>query len=182
MLLIKEYREAKNLTQMGLVVEMRPHFPWVDVPLISKIESGKCMPTPSMEEWACKSLYDLLESERLSDGVVDRLKDKVSENADFTPLMAKVYEALKQTDKDNRLTRAKLVKITGIDDRRSRDLLEEMRAKGIRIGSGQGKEGYWLIRSELEYKKFIAEYSSRAYTVLKNKSAMDNYVEGQIRI
>lgn len=179
---IKYYRNLKGLTQPELVKEMKGEFPWVDASLISKMESEKCEPTEAMRAWACNMANSFIQSRNTLKGIVNHSEDKVSENGDFSPLMAKVYEALKDTDIDHRLTRYQLGKLTGMGDRRNRDLLEEMRSMGYRIGSEMGAEGYWLIRSEEEYRAWIKVYSSRAYTVLRNKSAMDNYVEGQIRI
>ena len=179
---IKEYRERKGLTQPELVKEMKEDFPWVDPSLISKMESGKCKPTDEMYEWACKRLNALIE--RDLDGIctIYPSEENPSETVDFTPLMQKVYEALEDTDSDHRLSRGHLMKLTGMNDRQSRKLIEDMRGMGIRIGSMCGGSGYWLITSESEYKSFSAEYSSRAYKVMRNKAAMDRFTEGQIRI
>lgn len=178
----KSYREAKGLTQKELAEEMRTEFPWVDESLMSKMANGKCAPTEAMQTWACKCLNSLLERQKGAKGIDGQYPTKSSETADLTPLEMRVYEFLLNTDIDHRITRMGLMRITGMKDRQARDVIEGMRAKKLRIGSGLGKEGYWLIEDEAEYESFIREYSSRAYTVLKNKTAMDNYVKGQIRI
>ena len=179
---IKEYRERKGLTQPELVREMKEDFPWVDTSLISKIEHGKCQPTDAMYEWACKRINALIE--RDLDGIctIYPSEEKTSETVDFTPLMRRVYEALQSTDIDHRLTRRDLSRLTGLTDRRSRDIIEELRSEGIRVGSELGGEGYWLCQTDEEYIRFSKQYASRAYKVLANKSAMDRHTEGQIRI
>ena len=172
----------KGITQPELVKELKPLFPWIDVSLISKMENGLCEPTAEVREWACKAINALIE-ERLR-GVAREYppEEKTSETVDFSPLMRKVYEALLDTDIDHRLSRRELMKLTSRDDRKSREVIEELREVGIRVGSMCGGSGYWLIHSEEEYRRFDAEYTSRAYKVMKNKAAMDRYVEGQIRI
>lgn len=179
---IREYRELKGISQKALAKEMSKDFPGVDHSLISKMENGLCEPTIPMSDWVCKALNELLESLNLSRGVDVRIDTKTSDIGDLTPLEHKVYVFMKLTSEDNRISRTELAMLTKLDDRGARDIIESLRKKGIRIGSGCGRKGYWLCRSEQEYRKFISEYSSRAYTVLKNKSAMDGYVEGQIRL
>lgn len=180
--MIKEYREMKGITQTELVAEMKPTFPWMDASLISKMENGLCEPTAEVREWICKAEKSLVDERLAGICIVYPPEEKTAETADFSPLMRMVYEALLDTDIDHRLSRYRLSKLTGKSDRKAREIIEELRGIGIRVGSESGAEGYWLIHSEEEYKTFIKQYCSRAYTIIDHKNAMDNYVEGQIRI
>lgn len=178
---IKLFRDVYSYTQAELAEEMKPEFPWVDKALISKIESGKCDPTEEMIEWCCNRANELsAEPERL-DWEIYQEDGFVSVGPYLEPLEQTILEYLENTDIDHRLTRSHLWSLFG-SDRMNRRAIENLRSYGYRIGSGLGAEGYWLIKSEEEYKRFIKEYSSRAYKVLKNKAAMDRYTEGQIRI
>ncbi len=180
--LIRIYRESRGLSQRELAEEMAKTFPWVDKALISKMENGLCEPTEEMRAWCCNG--ENRPADKLNEvfDVVAQLKEKLPENGYYSPLEQAVYERLLATDAEHRVTRGMLVALFGSSDRQIRKAIEALRGGGIRIGSGLGEKGYWLIRDESEYRRFITEYTSRAYAIIGNKYAMDNYTEGQIEL
>ena len=177
---IKNYRMAKGLTQRELAEEMSKDFPYVDTSLISKFENEVCLPTEAVREWTCKRINDLLAERNQSKGMIYHSQEKLSKNGDFSPLARNVFELIKSAD--GRITREELTRKTGANDRMVREAIEELRSNKIRIGSGGGASGYFICKTESEYKRFIPEYTSRAYKIIRNKEAMDSYTEGQIEI
>lgn len=180
--IIKAYREARGLSQRELADEMAKTFPGVDKALISKMENGLCEPTEAMRAWCCNGTNspndepNELEWEVMPDGFSG------FETGYFSPLEQSILDYISKATIDNRASRGMLRALFGASDRQIRKAIESLRENGIRVGSGLGAEGYWLIRDEEEYRRFEPEYTSRAYKILKNKSAMDGYVEGQIRL
>lgn len=181
--IIHYYRVHKNLSQRELADEMSKVFPWIDKSLISKMENGQCEPTEEMRAWCCNGTNSPADEQNGEGWESGRSQYFGSEKAYFSPLEQAVLDRLEMTDIDHRYTRGMLKTLLGSNDRQIRKAIETLRANGIRIGSGLGAKGYWIIRDRGEYKRFIKEYSSRAYSVLANKSAMDNQeMEGQIRL
>lgn len=179
--IIKAYRKDRGLTQRELAEEMSKVFPGVDKALISKMENGLCEPTEEMREWCCNTSNRPIGERNDAVWEVYLPESEASQMGYLSPLEQEILDRLQETDIDHRLTRSHLWSLFG-SDRMNRRAIETLRSYGYRIGSGLGAEGYWLIRDDEEYKRFSKEYSSRAYKVMKTKSAMDNYVEGQIRL
>lgn len=178
--LIKAYREASGLSQRELAEEMAKTFPGVDKALISKMENGLCEPTEEMRAWCCNGINRLADERKQSEGSIPRSAISGFEKGYFTAFEQSILDRLANTDIEHRVTRGMLVALFGSSDRAVRKAIENLRASGIRVGSGLGDKGYWLIKDENEYKRFIAEYTSRAYAVIGNKFAMDGYTEGQM--
>ena len=76
---------------------------------------------------------------------------------DATGNEVRVYSHLR-TGKKNRRTRDYLVAKTGLTDRRVREAVHSLRAKGVPICSVTGKPGgYWICDDSDELKQFIGE-------------------------
>ena len=67
-------------------------------------------------------------------------------------------------------------------DRAFRREIEELRERGYRVVSTSGKPGYWIAKNDKEYREFRENYSSKAFTILRHRSAMDAYTEGQVEL
>lgn len=178
--MIKEYREALGLSQREFAALMSRDIPGVDKALISKMENGLVAPSKAMIAWCCNGPNSPVGEPNGVKGITGQIKPKSSEKAGYSPLDWSVFEKLQHTDFDHRVSRGMLVALCGSTDRQVRASIETLRRSGVRIGSGCGAAGYWLIRSDDEYKRFIREYVSRAYEVLRVKAAMDSSVEGQL--
>lgn len=94
-------------------------------------------------------------------------------------LEAKIFDRL-STGK--RVKRGELCRLCKTSDRQVRKTIENLRSKGIRICSGNGEAGYYLARTDEEYKIFEREYLSRAYTALNTARAMRQNNSGQMRL
>jgi len=93
-----------------------------------------------------------------------------------------VYTACVHADKDHPATRQQLIAVSGLSDRVVRKEIEYLRKQGIRICSTNNTAGYWLAKTEAEYKDFRRSYASRLYEGLRTLSSMDRATEGQIEL
>lgn len=84
--------------------------------------------------------------------------------------------------RDKPVTREHLKVATGMTDRQNRAIIEDLRKDGVRICSTAQKGGYWIARTEKEYKAFRTEYLSGAYRRLETVKAMDEFIEEQIEM
>jgi len=87
---------------------------------------------------------------------------------------------LNKATKEHPANRYELAKRYGINERQVRMLIQAMRNEGIRVCSDSSGRGYWIAEGEEDYKRFRAEYVSRASNIFKTVVAMDNATEGQI--
>lgn len=181
---LKEMRTALGMTQ-GELAQMFVEAglgKGIDKALISKIEAGTVEPTSAMLEACCNRLFSPADERKADKGITTQNGTKTSQNGDLSLDEQVVLDCLEKTDVDHRITRSEIGQIIGQKDRAARKLIEGLRVKGYRIGSGLGEKGYWLIDSEIEYRQFRAEYASRAYAVHKTVQAMDRAVKGQISL
>lgn len=76
---------------------------------------------------------------------------------DMTGNEIRVYQHLR-AGKKNKRTRDYLIAKTGLTDRRVREAVHSLRAKGVPICSITGKPGgYWICKDADELKQFIAQ-------------------------
>lgn len=181
---LKEMRLALGLTQGELAEMFREEGigKGIDKALISKIEAGTVFPSEAMIEACCNRLFSPADERNNAKGITTQSETKTAQNGDLSLEEEVVLDRLMQTDIDHRLTRSEVSLLIAQTDRQARKLIEGLRAKGYRIGSGLGRKGYWLITGESEYKAFRAEYSARAFAVHKTVRAMDETVRGQISL
>ena len=92
--------------------------------------------------------------------------------------METLIERLKKADRDNPVRRP----MDPLADRGFRKEIEELRERGHRVVSTNGKSGYWIAKDDKEYREFRENYSSKAFTILRRRSAMDAYMEGQVEL
>lgn len=99
---------------------------------------------------------------------------------DLTALESVILDRLARATKWDPVSRRELVFLTGTRDRTVRECIASMRRKGVRVASSSSRYGYWLCRSEGEYKVLRNEYLSRIDTLSKTLKAMDSVVGGQV--
>lgn len=58
--------------------------------------------------------------------------------------------------------------------------IQALREAGHRICNLETGGGYYIAANDKEYKEWVVKYTSRAYTIIKAKTAMDRNQEGQI--
>lgn len=96
-----------------------------------------------------------------------------------------VLKALKKKSAKNPLTRSDLKDITKLTDANNRAILGSLRDKGYRIISGslsKSTKGYWLAKTDKEYKVWSEAYRKYALRVLTRLAAMDKKVKGQVSL
>lgn len=67
-----------------------------------------------------------------------------------------------KTGRANAVTRAQLVNLTGLSDRKVRKKIEHYRNCGIPIMSASDGQGYWLATTTAEIERFLREADNRA--------------------
>ena len=157
---IKEYRERKGLTQRALARELAPVFKGVDTSLISKFENGVCEPPIELQAYI--------------DAEARVAKPELTRTQEI------IYNILKNSEEP--VSRATLCFFCQQNDRANRLDIADMRKKGIRICSSSHKKGYWLAQDKSDYETLRAEYIARINDMASIVKAMDNYVEGQVRM
>lgn len=93
-----------------------------------------------------------------------------------------ILSLIKKASEKHPVTRAELRDITGLKDSHVREVIGQLRDKGNRVVGVAGTKGYYIARSEKQYKAFRAEYEKKAMTYLKRLKAMDGQTEGQIEL
>ena len=97
---------------------------------------------------------------------------------DMTGNEIRVYQYLKKGRK-NRCTRDYLVAKTGMTDRRVREAVHTLRAKGVPICSVTGKPGgYWICNNADELKQFISELHVQRDQFSKAILRLEKFLKG----
>lgn len=157
---IKEYREQKGLTQRQLAKELAPIFKGVDTSLISKFEHGVCVPPVELQAYIDKAGKPTM--------------------PELTDTQERIYQILKASEEP--VTRVSLCFFIQQSDRENRADIADMRKKGIRICSSSHAKGYWLAKGQEDYQTLRNEYIARISNMASVVRAMDNYIEGQVRM
>ena len=87
---------------------------------------------------------------------------------------------LKICTKQHPLNRHEAAERLNTNERTIRLLINDLRTEGIRVCADSSGRGYWIAEGEVDYKRFRAEYVSRASNIFRTVNAMDNAAEGQI--
>ena len=88
-----------------------------------------------------------------------------------------IYRICRNATKENPATREYLCRFTGLTDRQVRREIESLRKEGIRICSSTG---YWIAKTDEEYRDFAKNYGSHAWEIIRTLNKMDNATPGQI--
>lgn len=92
----------------------------------------------------------------------------------------RLLEMLKAASRERPLDRYEAAEKLNTTERTIRGLITVLRTEGVRVCSDSSGRGYWIAESEEDYKRFRAEYVSRAINIFRTVNAMDNATEGQI--
>lgn len=179
--MLKEFRKHMGITQQELAEELKSISPKMDRSTVSRMETGIVAVPHDIEgyiEHVCAHAKMALESE--GNPFVDTFTVEDERSLLTGDFEETVYERLSDLKDGERMTRTDLRLILGLPDRACRRVIEDMRAKGIRIASGGGAPGYYLAKTEEEYRAFEREYLSRAYKALATARAMRMSNVGQV--
>jgi len=173
--LIKEWRTTCGYTQRQAVARLQQVCPGLDAALLSKIEHGLCEPSSPVREYALKELASR-NVEILSESQGNMpLQKNDAEIGDFGLVMRE----LRKADKFRPVTKEYLCVLLHKNDREVRDMIKQMRDRGVRIASSSGSKGYWLAKTEREYNNLRGELIGRAKALLTTVARMDASTEGQ---
>jgi len=95
--------------------------------------------------------------------------------------MNDVIERLNKATKENPLSRNELSRMFG-SERKARTEIQRLRLQGHRICAVNDGKGYWIAKSESEYKDFRRYYMSYPLTTFRTIKAMDGFTEGQVEL
>ena len=85
-----------------------------------------------------------------------------------------LLDYLKSCTKEKPLNRYEAAERLNVTERTVRGLIAALRTEGTRVCSDSSGRGYWIAENEADYKRFRAEYVSRASNIFKTVVAMDN--------
>ena len=171
---IRQFKELRGCTNRALLAELKSVQPELDEPLISKMMAGVIRPSVAVQKYmdACVCKVENRPTDAfLSEGGISKY---------LTELEALIYDRLERATKWDPATRRELVFLTKKDDRTVRDMIKAIRKKGGRVCSLSTRYGYWVAKSDEEYKDFRKEYTSRICDLAETLRAMDGSVGGQL--
>lgn len=93
-----------------------------------------------------------------------------------------ILSLLKSGSKEKPISRFEIRLKTKLKDRVIRNYIGALRDEGHRVIGTSDENGYWIARTEEEYKEFRRNYTSKAATIMRRANAMDNYCEGQVEL
>ena len=99
---------------------------------------------------------------------------------DLSPLESAIFDRLQSASKWDPVTRRELVFLTKSSDRKVRDAIAALRKKHVRVCTSSSRYGYWIAKTEEDYRILRGEYISRIKTLATTLAAMDGVVEGQL--
>lgn len=174
---IKEYRKQRGLTQAELAAEISKDIPGIDRALISRMETGLCLPSQVIVNWLDKACAHGVGERK---GLAWTTLREAEKKALKTELQAQIYEALEKASSDSPVTRRMLMIRTGRSDRQVRNAISEMRQDGILIVASSRGYGYWLAQTDHDVRLLRREYSSRLKSCRKILHVIDTVSPDQI--
>lgn len=180
---IRAYRLGENMRQVDLAAMLNKELgTTLQKPDISRLENGIMVIPEKVEQYisskiAFKAVATDSDARKDSNRVIMPSAQKKSLKS---PVSRTVLMMLTSASRYAPLSRSGLARQLQTSDRNVRKCIEELRAQGYRIASDSRAYGYWLCKSDEEYKAFRRNYLSRAYRQLQIAIAMDGYTEGQM--
>lgn len=71
---------------------------------------------------------------------------------------------------------------TGKHEREFRADIKRLRKQGVKVVSDSHSGGYWIAKSDSEYRTFRQQQISRIRSIAEDIRAMDNNTEGQMTL
>lgn len=166
---LKKYREMASMSQSELASIVMKYDKRIDTPMISKFESGVCLPTIKVAEIISNALEipieDIWENEDTNTN--EELKPRCRENLT-------AIEALIPHGHDNGIRATDLAKIMGCTERRARVLVEEAVKAGALIGNLQNGKGYFIADNDMDLIHIRNQERRRAMAVMKKVKTYNN--------
>lgn len=151
----------------------------IDAPTLSKIENGKILPTPAMDNIVFKAFASSNNARNGGGSINYPTSEEKSLKTEISTL---VLEALENSSIENPVSRASLRMYCKSSDRNIRKAIQELRKSGYRIGATSNGAGYWMCKSSEEYQIIRNEYMTRVIDMMGTIQAMDKSLPGQVEI
>ena len=172
---IKELRHEKLLKQSELVA--RCNVPGFDVPMLSKIENGKIMPTPEIET-ALMLHLQASKDELYGEWKEIPVKKTNREHIEEPPMMVSELVSYLKHGRNNAISRWQLRQKMDISDRMLRRTIAVAADYGYAIGNLSDGKGYFLCDSPEEAKAYIGQETSRAWEIMNKLNTFYKLLEG----
>lgn len=172
---IKELRHQRLLKQSDLVE--RCNIPGFDVPMLSKIENGKIMPTPEIEK-ALMLHLQAAKDELYGEWKEIPVKHTNREHIEEPPMEVVELVSYLKPGKQNAISRWQLRQKMDVTDRVLRRIIARASEYGYAIGNLSDGKGYFLCETQEEAKAYIAQETSRAWEIMNKLNPFYKLIEG----
>lgn len=170
---LKEMREIAGLSQKELAALIQDVEPRIDVGMISRFETGVCLPTPIVARTLAKCLSTSVRNLFGKEGQT-YIYEVNAEETPVEPLPFVVEELVNELTEWPR-SRRDLCEALDMNDRQLRKLIAEARSYGyVIVNHG---DGYYKTTDENEMAGFYRTEYSRAMSILKGLSPLKKYLK-----
>ena len=160
---LREIRLDRGLTLKDVAEAAQTADPRIDAPMVSKFESGVCVPTPNVAEAIFRTLQTT-ESDVYGTG--DILYPLRQNPLKCVPAWVEAFAMHIPCGKASPISRQALCDKTGLSDRAVRKLISEARAYGyVILNDGDGR-GYYQSDDIADIERQYNRETSRAMTIL----------------
>lgn len=156
-----------GLTQEEVSRELKKHDSRMDVSMVSRFETGACLPPPHVL-WG---LENVLKADRHDLLGADVLEGTEESEHTGNPEIARVVAAIPFGHR-NAVPRRELAARLGMEDRRMRKLIEAARAGGAIIINASDGRGYYQSDDLAEMTLQYRQDRSRALSILKRQKTL----------
>ena len=174
---IQRIRIDKGLTQPEVVERIA--LPFIDVPMLSRLERGICLPTEmTLERLASalscdlEDLYELGKEDYLYFRTRHLSHQKRSESFEVTELMIEIPHGA-----ENAIHKRDLMHALDVSDRKLSKLISEARQCGyIILAMGRG---YYQTTEEEEVKRYLERLNKRRLSIDNVLAALNSKIESE---
>lgn len=167
---LKERRLELGLTQPELSRMLKAADPRMDVGMVSRFETGACLPTPEVLA-ALETALQAPRSELYGEGDLRDVPDESAEVPEMS-LTTRALAGAVPFGRRNAIPRDALAEKLGMGDRSLRQAIERARAEGLIILNGQDGRGYYQSDDILEMERQYRQDTARAMSILKRRKPL----------
>lgn len=164
---LKSRRIELGLTQPQVSAWLRSVDSRYDVGMVSRLENGVCLPTPSVLDALCEVLQ-AAKSDLYGDNDLEAVKlhSEADEQLTEVPAHLKRVVDLIPLGSENAISRRYLRTLSGLSDRMLRDKIEAARGVGVLICNDGNGSGYYIATDIDEIEAQYHKDQARALSVL----------------
>lgn len=163
---IKQRRLELGLTLADVAAACREVDPRIDVPMVSRFESGVCLPTEEVRKRILCTLQIPQDEEHIEDGCLSILREKPLKSP---PEWIVAFVAHIPFGKCKAVSRQMLCDRTGLSDRQMRKMIEQARRYGFVIVNDGDGAGYYQSDCIADIEAQYNRETSRAMAILTTR-------------